>query len=153
MRTLFDASAILNIVRSYGYEALDYMKGSYELTLTPYEVGNAVWKEATLLGRLTPNEALELINHLSKLQRFLDIITPTKSLSTLALANELRITYYDASYIEAAGEQNAILVTDDLKLKEIIRKKKDVIGKIIGKEVEAITSAEYVNRVKQAKRK
>ena len=151
MRTLLDASALLNIVRSYGYEALDYTKGSYELTLTPYEIGNAIWKEATLLGKLTPNEALELINHLSKLQRFLNVITPSKSLSTLALANKLRITYYDASYIEAAGELNTILVTDDLKLKEIIHKKKDVIGKIIGKEVEAITSAEYVNRVKQPK--
>ena len=31
MRPLLDASALLNIVRHYGPEALDYVRGSYEL--------------------------------------------------------------------------------------------------------------------------
>jgi len=52
MSALLDASALLNIVRSLGRDSLDYIRGCYELTLTPYEIGNAVWKEATLLKRV-----------------------------------------------------------------------------------------------------
>ncbi|OYT49101.1 MAG: hypothetical protein B6U85_00055 [Desulfurococcales archaeon ex4484_42] len=57
MKVLLDASALLNIVRALGSEALDYIEGCYELALTPYEVGNAIWKEATLVKRITIDEA------------------------------------------------------------------------------------------------
>lgn len=39
---VFDASALLNLIRFTGSNALDYLKGNYTLTLTPYEVGNAL---------------------------------------------------------------------------------------------------------------
>ncbi len=42
MKVLFDASALLNIVRYLGAKALDHIKGCYELSLTPYEIGNVL---------------------------------------------------------------------------------------------------------------
>ena len=53
MRRVFDASALLNIIRLLGSEALPYLRGNNILTLALYEVGNALWKEATLLGKIS----------------------------------------------------------------------------------------------------
>ncbi|WP_153801433.1 hypothetical protein [Hyperthermus butylicus] len=47
-RLLFDASALLNIIRG-SVDPLAVLEGGYLLDLTLYEVGNAVWKEAKLL--------------------------------------------------------------------------------------------------------
>ena len=57
---LMDASAILKLVRTGKELALDLLEGNALLTLTPYEVGNALWKGAKLLGRITLEEAMEL---------------------------------------------------------------------------------------------
>ncbi|MEL9940845.1 MAG: hypothetical protein QW348_08495 [Ignisphaera sp.] len=51
MKLLFNASALLNILRIPG-----------EKTLTPYEIGNTLWKEATLLNRISLEETTQLLN-------------------------------------------------------------------------------------------
>ena len=61
MKLVFDASALLNLIRNHGQDALEYLRGNYVLTLTPYEVGNALWKEAVLLNRVSIDEALLLL--------------------------------------------------------------------------------------------
>jgi hypothetical protein len=45
MSYVFDSSELLNIVRVLGEDALRYLIS----TLTLHEVGNALWREATLL--------------------------------------------------------------------------------------------------------
>jgi len=148
MSVLLDASALLNIVRSLGPDALNYIKGCYELAITPYEIGNAIWKEATLLGRLTIDEALTLLNLISLIHRHLNIVNPRNTVAVLKLAYELRITYYDASYVVAANELGLPLVTDDTKLRKRLESSMDVVAEMLGKKVEVLSSSEYTAKRK-----
>ncbi len=117
MKLLFDASALLNLVRRLGGDALDCLRGSYMLTLTPYEVANAIWKEAALLHRLSPGEAESLLSSISAAYRFLAAVEPSDEILVFRLAYALGLTYYDASYVVAAHELGASLVTDDGRLR------------------------------------
>ncbi len=85
MSVLLDASALLNVVRLLGPKALDYIRGCYELTLTPHEIGNAIWKETTLLKRLPIDEALMLLNLFSIVHRYLNIVSPQNGSSILRI--------------------------------------------------------------------
>ena len=149
MKLLFDASALLNLVRAAGAGALTYLRGNYILTLTPYEVGNALWKEATLLKRLKLGEAIELLNSMKQVYQTLNIITPHDTVTLFRLANKLRITYYDASYILAAREEGAELITDDGKLLKRVEAGKDTLQQILGKEVPVSTTSELVKSKQQ----
>lgn len=144
MSVVLDASALLNLVKSLGEEALEYIKGCYDLTLTLYEIGNAIWKETTILKRLTIEEASILLKQLITVHKYINIIDPQDQLTVLKLSYELNITYYDASYIVAASELNIPLVTDDNKLKNKIQLNKHLIIEVIGKEVNVLSSKEYI---------
>jgi len=83
------------IVRTLGSRALPCVKGSY--TLTPYEIGNALWKEATLLKRVALGESTYILNTVMQLLKFIHVVEPRNVELTLNIAYKLRITYYDAS--------------------------------------------------------
>ena len=70
MKYLFDASALLNLVRRLGEESLKILEENYILTLTIYEVGNALWRETRLLRRLTIDEAEEVMRAIITLIKF-----------------------------------------------------------------------------------
>ncbi len=144
MKFVFDSSALLNIVRILGADAVDYLRGNYILTLTLYEVGNALWKETTLLRRISAEEAIKLLNLISDTCKILNITAPEDPLKALRLACTLKITYYDSAYITVAYEQNATLVTDDRKLREKIRREGEVVVKILGGKVNAISTNDLV---------
>ena len=148
MRFIFDSSALLNIVRVLGADALGYLRGNYVLTLTFYEVGNALWKEATLLGRITAEEAATLLNLLSNTCRMLNIVAPKDPLKALKLACALKITCYDSAYVTVAYERNATLVTDDSVLREKILENEEVVAKVLGGKVNVISTDELVRKVK-----
>lgn len=143
MKALFDASALLNIIRTYGSSALRYLRGSYILTLTPYEIGNALWKEATLIKSLTINEAITLLNMISKVYNCLNIVSPKNSIMVLRLAHELRLTYYDSSYVVSATLLNVPLITDDAKLRKQIKLHKNKIKELLHRHVTVYSSDEY----------
>lgn len=71
---MLDSSALLNIVRTLGSRALQRIKGSYTLTLTPYEIGNALWKEATLLKRVALRESTYIFNTVMQLLKFIHVV-------------------------------------------------------------------------------
>ncbi|RLE81175.1 MAG: hypothetical protein DRJ52_04725 [Thermoprotei archaeon] len=135
MRLLFDASALLNIIKLKGPNALKYIKGKCTLSLTPYEIGNGLWKEATLLKTISIDKALQLLDCIEKAYRVLDIIEPESRVNVLRLAHELKITYYDSSYIVAAAENNLVFVTDDDKLLKKIIDQRKCIEEILGKNI------------------
>ena len=76
MRLVFDASASLNVIRIFGIDAINYLKGHYILNLTIYEVGNALWKEVMLLNRLSVEEALLFQRQITDVYRVLNIVNP-----------------------------------------------------------------------------
>lgn len=145
MKLLFDASALLNIVRMLGADALEYLRGCYVLTLTPYEVGNGLWKEATLLRVININEALALVRYVSRVYGVVEFLEPRDWVSVLRLACELRITYYDSAYVVAAVENGLVLVTDDEKLfRRIVQRKKD-IARLLGGELTCMRTSDLVS--------
>jgi len=135
MKRVFDASALLNIIRFLGSESFSYLKDSYILTLTLYEVGNALWKEAMLLNRLSISEALTLMGVAEHACRILNIVPPRNTSLALKLAYKLKLTYYDASYITTSYELNAELVTDDGRLRRRVKECRDMLLKVLGREV------------------
>ncbi len=144
MKLVFDSSALLNLIRTIGSSAYKYLKGNYILTLTPYEVGNALWKEATLLNRISIDEALLLLSLTNNIFNILHIVAPHDTSLVLNLAHELNITYYDASYVVVSYELDAKLVTDDKKLKKRIQESRDVLTKILGKGIILYTTEELI---------
>jgi len=107
-------------------------------------VGNALWREATLLNRLSINEALSLMNMMEYACKVLNMISPHNTSLTLKLAHELKITYYDSSYITSSYELNAELITDDEKLKKRVEEGKDIILKVLGGEVAIRSTRELI---------
>jgi predicted nucleic acid-binding protein len=145
MKLIFDTSALLNLIRSLGSDAFRYFNGNYILTLTPYEIGNALWREATLLNRIPIDEAYLTLNLITSSFKVLNIITPSNTLLILKLAYELKITYYDSSYLVASYELNAKLVTDDERLKRKIQLEEDLITKILGGKIMLYSTKELIN--------
>ena len=140
MKLLFDASALLNIIRLRKQDAYRLLKGNFTLSLTKYEVGNALWKEALLLKRVNINEALETISLIDRVLKTMETVNPSNPSLTLNLAYKLQTTYYDASYIAASAEKNAKLITDDTKLTRKVEKYINTIHKILGRKPEISSS-------------
>lgn len=116
---LFDASAIVNLLISQGGRIIDIVTGNWTLDLTVYEVGNAVWKLNTIKSKITSAEADNLLRNL------LDIVadrirlissSEIDHLSTIRIAREEKLSYYDATYLSIAMTRNLLLVTDDRRL-------------------------------------
>ncbi|MCD6154419.1 MAG: type II toxin-antitoxin system VapC family toxin [Candidatus Verstraetearchaeota archaeon] len=125
MSYIFDASALLNLIRKAGSNAIEIVKENYILDLTLYEIGNALWKEAILLKRISLEEALKTISFIENLRKILI----AKSLSdedllpkVLKISLQQKITYYDAAYITIAQNQKLTLIADDSKLIKTAKK-------------------------------
>ncbi len=142
MKYLFDASALLNLVRRLGEESLEPLRGNCILTLTVYEVGNALWRETSLLKRLKAGEAEEIMRAVTALTKFMEVIGPEDPAEILRASNEIRLTFYDAAYVVAALRENLTLVTDDEKLAAKIEEHQGMFLKEYKKKLRVIRSAE-----------
>jgi len=71
MSYIFDASALLNLIRKAGSNAIEIVKENYILDLALYEIGNVLWKEAILLKRISLEEALKTISFIENLRKIL----------------------------------------------------------------------------------
>ncbi|OYT66677.1 MAG: hypothetical protein B6U65_05060, partial [Candidatus Wolframiiraptor sp. EX4484-121] len=67
---------------------------NYILTLTIYEVGNALWRETKLLKRLTIDEAEEVMRAIITLIKFMQVIEPQDPIEVLRISNEIETTFY-----------------------------------------------------------
>ncbi len=146
MKLLIDASALLNIIKLKGGSAVEYLKGSYALTLTPYEVGNSLWKEAIILKRISAEDALALLGYVSQVYKMMQLLEPNDLVSVLRLACELETTYYDSAYVVASVENDLALVTDDRKLAEKVREKRMDVKRLLGKEPRCLSSTDVLSQ-------
>ncbi len=122
---LFDAGSILELVRRLKARAPPVLSEGSTLSLAFYEVGNAIWKQCHLQGRLDAREGTGLLSTLIAIIGAMDVVTPDSEESAgraLELAGRLRLTYYDASYLAEARSSGKILVTDDAELLQAARK-------------------------------
>ncbi len=92
---------------------LDAQKGEISLftpELSRYEIGNAILKKK--LDMPFAQDTLETAYDLP-----IQFVKETYKLAcrTYQIATESNMTYYDASFIALAREENAVLVTDNIK--------------------------------------
>ena len=128
MRYLLDASALLPLVTGFGKELIG--KGSREWLATTdlglYEACNSLWKLSTLLRSIPVHEGTEVAAVLGELTRrdviHLVSIAGVEIPATFRLACDENLTFYDASYVTAARQESAVLVTEDVKLRELAEK-------------------------------
>ena len=119
MKYLLDASSLMFLIKKADAKlTVEYLLDSLILDLTFYEIGNAVWKESTLLKFLTPEEAKRMG---SRSQTILAKINQVKNESEdfqkiLEIAQNENLSFYDSSYVFYAKQRGLPLITEDKKL-------------------------------------
>ena len=116
---LFDPSAIINLC---GERKIDQLIDGCTLDLAFYEVGNAVWKQVHVYKAITIEEGNTVLDSLTEVIKRLREIEVKNPLEILKIAVEEDLTYYDASYLDAAIKNGLTLVTDDKKLYAVGKK-------------------------------
>jgi predicted nucleic acid-binding protein len=110
---LFDSSAIINICRE---NRADKLTNGCTLDLAFYELGNTVWKMTYLRKAMSIEEAIIVLNALIEVYGRMKGLRNRDVRTTLEIALKEGLTFYDASYIKVALENNLDLVTDDERL-------------------------------------
>ncbi|MEM2186430.1 MAG: type II toxin-antitoxin system VapC family toxin [Thermofilaceae archaeon] len=147
MKLLYDASALMNVIRLRKQDAYGLLKDSLILCLTKYEVGNALWKEAVLQGRISVEEALEVMLLMGRILEAMKTVDLKGVDQVLELACKLRVTFYDASYLVATAENDAVLVTDDAKLRRKVQNS-STVTRILKKRPVVSSSVEILREYK-----
>jgi len=116
---LFDSSAIINLC---GERKIDKLLEGSTLSLAPYEVGNAVWRQVHIHGAITVEEGSTVLDTVAEVIKRMERMEVESPLEILRIAVEEDLTYYDASYLHTAMRNNLTLVTDDKKLYNAAKK-------------------------------
>jgi len=144
MKYLLDASTLLPLVTRRGKQLI--VEASRETLVTTdlaiYEACNSLWKLSALLRSISLEDAVDVAVTFKELAlrsliRPIDF-TKLDFIHTFERAHKEQLTFYDASYIATAESIEAILVTEDEKLR-----------KAASKFVETITYTDLESRVAQ----
>lgn len=133
MRYLLDASALLPLISKSGEKLLTEAQRESLITtdLAVYEACNSLWKLARLMRSLSLEDAAAVVAMIKDLTaRKLIQATSFAEIDlseTLKRAFDENLTFYDASYIVTAEKTEAILVTEDRKLRETAAKYVDTM--------------------------
>jgi predicted nucleic acid-binding protein len=115
---LFDASAIYRLIRELPDDASDKLIEGSTIYLAYYELGNALWREAFLLKRISKEEAERSLGFMYAILDRMHIVSLDNNAGSAVLdtAYKFNLTFYDSAYLTEAKKSNKILVTDDKKL-------------------------------------
>jgi len=116
---LFDSSAILNLSHDGKTELF------IDHTTTPlaqYEIGNAVWKMVNLTHEMTEDAGKKYLTKILNTLQFMERVEIMDTEVVLEIASRERLSYYDASYIQASIASATTLVTDAVKLRKTANK-------------------------------
>jgi predicted nucleic acid-binding protein len=116
-RLLFDANVIYWVIRECPEKALDMLMEGSTISLAYYELGNALWREAHLLKRVSIEEAEKSLSLMyAMLVRMQVEEVDSEGIEILQTAHKCNLTFYDSAYLVEAKKTSKILVTDDNKL-------------------------------------
>ena len=118
---LLDSSAIARVLGGLKGEAVKTLDGKITLDLARYELGNVIWKQSVLEGRLSLEEAVDRAGSLAKIFELLEVrcVDSVEGFEgVMKLAVELGMTFYDAAYLYSAKKGRLTLVTEDGELVE-----------------------------------
>ncbi len=121
--SLFDASALLNLLRNKESRSIKILDDQHVLDLTLYEVSNAIWKLSYRENKLTREQSRLLLDSiLTLLSRMQTNNIKGLEKHVYDLSTKEGLTIYDASYLAVAERSGLVLVTDDLQLAKSARK-------------------------------
>lgn len=118
---VLDSSAIAIILRRLRERSTRVLEGKTTLDLARYELGNLIWKECALKGLISPEEAKTKAEGMAEMLGITETMSIESSKDfreTMKLALELKLTFYDASYLHIAKSHGLTLVTEDGELRE-----------------------------------
>ncbi len=117
-RLLFDANAIYRLIRECPEKAIDKLMKGTTISLAYYELGNALWREAHLLKRISIGEAEKSLNLMFEMLARMEVtgVDGEQGIEILQTAHNCNLTFYDSAYLVEAKKDSKILVTDDCKL-------------------------------------
>ncbi len=96
------------------------LAGNYIQNLTIHEVLNALWKESSVLKKISSKEAENLADVFAQLLRYLNTIDVRGAEGEVfRTAMETGLTVYDASCLVLARRESLTLVTEDAKLRKM----------------------------------
>jgi len=114
LKYLFDASAIIKAIKE---NKIDLLKGNSTLEIARYELGNIVWKDYLLQGKISKKEARALMNAVKHALDAMEVHQiVSKEEEILETSEQFGVTFYDASYAYFAKLKTSILVTEDQRL-------------------------------------
>lgn len=114
MSYLFDSSAIFKAVAG---NVIEVLPGNYTVELATYELGNILWKERIHHRRLRGGEAEELIKLIKDALSLMKVLSvDCHEEEVINVAEELELTFYDASYVYYVEKMSLTLITEDEKL-------------------------------------
>jgi len=115
---LFDANAIYRLIRECPEKAMDKLMEGATISLVYYELGNALWREAHLLKRISIEEAEKSLSLMYAMivRMHVDEVDREQGIEILQTAHKYNLTFYDSAYLVEAKKTSKILVTDDTKL-------------------------------------
>jgi predicted nucleic acid-binding protein len=114
MKYLFDSSAIFRAIKE---NKIELLTGNATIELARYELGNIIWKEYVLQAKVSEEHSkmmAKTIKHVLTLMEILEIAGNEEEI--LETAQQLKITFYDASYSYIAKAKKLQLITEDLRL-------------------------------------
>ena len=115
MSYIFDSSSIFRAILE---NRVDKLVGGYTDILAKYELGNIIWKNYYLQGRISSDEYIVLYRMVSKTLELLKFLTiDGYEEEIIDVAARLGITFYDATYVYHSIRLNVPLVTEDKRLK------------------------------------
>ncbi len=112
-------------MKRLGEKAVKILKDNVTLNLAYYELGNVIWKEHAVEGRISLEEALDKAQKTAEILQIMEaeeVNTSEEFKETMKLASELKPTFYDSAYIQKAKTKTLTLVTEDRELLEKARK-------------------------------
>ena len=114
MKYLFDSSAVFRAIKE---NKIELLTGNGTLELARYELGNILWKDYILQGKVSEQEAKLMTKAIKHTLTLMDVMGITGSEEEiLETARQLKITFYDASYAYFAKMKELRLVTEDARL-------------------------------------
>ena len=122
-RLLFDANVIYRVIRECPEKALDMLMEGTTISLAYYELGNALWREAHLLKRISIEEAEKSLSLMYAMLVRMNVeeVDDEQGIEILQTAHKCNLTFYDSAYLVEAKKTNKILVTDDNRLAKVAK--------------------------------
>ena len=113
MKYLFDSSAVFRAIKE---NKVDFLTGNYTLELARYELGNIIWKDY-LLTKISKEESKKIVKAVKHTLTIMEVLQIDGSEEEiLETATQLKISFYDASYVYLAKAKELRLITEDLRL-------------------------------------